>query len=262
MLPRVASDVAVEVVPSQLGPLLEWRDRYRQEMNCQIVHDSWHARGFTELHALRLDGRVVGYGAMAGAGGEGPRDTVKEFYVEPGHRQAALDLLWALIETAGARWIETQTNDPLLSVLLYDCAADLGSEVVLFGDARTTGIAVPGALVRRLTGAERTQAFPHTTVPVGDWGVEAGGDIVATGGFFLHYNPPFADLYMEVAPQARRRGFGSYLIQELKRECYAAGRLPAARCNAANVASRRTLQRAGLLPCGRIVRGRIVMSRP
>jgi RimJ/RimL family protein N-acetyltransferase len=34
-------------------------------------------------------------------------------------------------------------------------------------------------------------------------------------------------------------------------------RIPAARCNQANQASRRTLQRAGMFPCARIIRGRI-----
>jgi GNAT superfamily N-acetyltransferase len=71
--------------------------------------------------------------------------------------------------------------------------------------------------VRRLTPAEREHAFGHTSEPVGDWGVEVGGAVVGTGGFFLPYNPPYGDLYMEVAPDLRRRGYGSYLIQELTR---------------------------------------------
>jgi GNAT superfamily N-acetyltransferase len=246
----------IEVASAELQTLLEWRERYRREMNCQIVHDSWHARGFTQLYALSLAGRPVGYGAITGDR-PGPMDIVKEFYVEPAHRAAALDLLQAFLAATGARWIEAQTNDPLLSFLLYDSAVELASSTILFADALTTALEAPGALVRRLSTAEREQAFRHSTEPVGDWGIEAGGEVVATGGFFLHYNPPYADLYMEVAPQERQRGYGSYLIQELKRECYGAGYVPAARCNVDNVASRRTLQRAGLLPCGWIVRGRV-----
>ena len=79
--------------------------------------------------------------------------------------------------------------------------------------------------------------------------------VVATGGALYHYNPPYGDLYMEVREDCRRRGFGSYLIQELKRVCYEGGKKPAARCNDSNTASRRTLQKAGLLPCGRILFG-------
>ena len=71
----------------------------------------------------------------------------------------------------------------------------------------------------------------------------------------LHYNPPYGDLYMEVDEPFRGRGYCSFLIQELKRVCYEIGRVPAARCDVANVASLATLQRAGLLPCARILRG-------
>jgi GNAT superfamily N-acetyltransferase len=62
---------------------------------------------------------------------------------------------------------------------------------------------------------------------------------------------------MEIAEPCRRHGFGSYLVQELKRVCYEAGKKPAARCNLYNYASRRTLERAGMFPCGRILAGEV-----
>jgi hypothetical protein len=36
------------------------------------------------------------------------------------------------------------------------------------------------------------------------------------------------------------------------------GKIPAARCNASNTASRQTMQKRGLLPCGRILLGDVV----
>jgi GNAT superfamily N-acetyltransferase len=252
--------VSIDIQPTELAAIRDWRERYRHEMRCQIVHDSYHARGFTTLYRLRIDGRDAGYGALSG---DDRRDTVKEFFVVPELRGRALPLLDALIAAAGARWVECQTNDRLLSTLLYDVAEDFRSDVILFADALDTALAPPDAraAVRPLSSGERSGAFAHTTVPVGEWGVVVDGEVVATGGFLTHYNPPFADVYMEVATAARRRGFGSHLVQEVKRACYAAGLVPAARCNAENVASRRTLQRAGMMPVGRIVRGR-VLDRP
>jgi GNAT superfamily N-acetyltransferase len=97
--------------------------------------------------------------------------------------------------------------------------------------------------------------FEHTVEPAGDWLIEYDGAIVATGGIALHYNPPYGDLFMEVNEPFRKRGFGSYLIQELKRVCYEMGRVPAARCDAVNAASRATLQKAGLFPCARMLSG-------
>ena len=60
---------------------------------------------------------------------------------------------------------------------------------------------------------------------------------------------------MEVDEPRRRRGVGSYLVQELKRISYEMGRIPAARCNTSNIGSRATLQKAGLFPCARLLSG-------
>ena len=81
------------------------------------------------------------------------------------------------------------------------------------------------------------------------------GTAVAKGGILFHYNRPYGDIYMEVNDRFRRRGLGSYLVQELKRECYRFGAVPAARCNPTNIGSRRTLQRAGFAPVAHILIG-------
>ena len=87
--------------------------------------------------------------------------------------------------------------------------------------------------------------------------VEVGGTVAAKGGILFHYNRPYGDIYMEVAEPFRRRGVGSYLVQELKRVCYEQGNIPSARCNPKNIASRKTLQKAGFIPCGHILTGSI-----
>jgi GNAT superfamily N-acetyltransferase len=246
----------IEAVGVELPAILVMRDEYRREMDCQIVHDSWHARGFTSSYLLRVDGEVVGYGSVGGSPGD-PKDTLKEFFVRPDARRAALPLFRQLVKTSGARQVAAQTNDLLLSLMLYDCAVDLTSETILFADGATTVYPPPDVELRRIDDAERDRVFAHAVEPVGEWGLERGGEIVATGGILRHYNPPYGDIYMEVAAPHRRQGLGSYLVQELKRICYEASIIPAARCNQANVGSRLTLQRAGLLPCARIVRGRL-----
>ena len=247
---------ALDVSPVPLEAILAMREAYRREMNCQIVHDSWHARGFTQSFVIRMADDVVGYGAVGGVPPE-PKTTVKEFFVRPEHRGAALPAFRRLVEVSGARAIEAQTNDVLLSLMLHDCAVDLTSDIILFADGSTTAHRVDAATFRRLTDADRATVFRHTGEPVGEWGLEVDHAIVATGGILFHYNPPYGDLYMEVAAPFQRRGLGSYLVQELKRVCREGGHVPAARCNKVNIASRLTLQRAGMFPCARIVRGRI-----
>ena len=70
--------IAVSRVPFE--EVLPLRELYRQEMNCQIVHDSLPRRGFGNLFLLRLDGRVAGYGFVMGYHGE-PKDMIQEFFV-------------------------------------------------------------------------------------------------------------------------------------------------------------------------------------
>jgi GNAT superfamily N-acetyltransferase len=244
--------IDVSLVP--LVEALPLRELYRREMNCQIIHDSLPERDFGELFLIRADGRVAGYGFVMGYRGE-PKDMIREFYVLPALRGSALPMFKRLIEASGARRIETQTNDVLLTLMLYDCATEFRSERVIFHDALTTNLVAPDATFREVTDTDRKKIFEHKVEPVGEWLIEHDGTIVATGGIALHYNPPYGDLYMEVGEPFRRRGFGSYLIQELKRAAYEMGRIPSARCDATNVSSRATLQKAGLLPCARTLIG-------
>jgi len=58
---------------------------------------------------------------------------------------------------------------------------------------------------------------------------------------------------MAIAESFRRRGLGAYLVQELKAACRACESVPSARCNVGNVASRKTLQKAGFVPCGALM---------
>ncbi len=246
--------MAIDVARVPIEEVVPLRELYRREMDCQIVHDSLPGRGFGDLFLIRTDGRVAGYGFVMGYRGE-PRDMVKEFYVLPALRGSALAMFRRLVEASGARRVEAQTNDVLLTLMLYDCATGITSDVVVFHDALTTSLSAPGVVFRGATEADKGRIFEHHVEPVGEWLLEHDGVIVATGGIATHHNPPYGYLYMEVDEPCRRRGYGGYLVQELKRAWYEMGRVPAARCDAANTAPRATLQKAGLFPCARILSG-------
>ena len=174
----------------------------------------------------------------------------------PEVRSMAATLFRELLIVSQATHVESQTNMPLMLMMLYDHAREITTEAILFQDAFTTRIACPGGVFRRSTYDDAAAMFPPQE-DIGDWVLEFDGAVVANGGFLCHYNPPYGDIFMAVSESRRGRGFGSYLVQELKRVCYEAGRKPSARCNPENVASRRTLQRAGLLPCGRLLAGEV-----
>jgi len=230
------------------------RALYLQETNFQIRYDACHERGWTDSYLLMMDNLNVGYGSIKGRE-INDRDTVFECFVVPPFRSKTSELFQQLLEASRAQYIECQSNDLLLSSMLYEFSRSVTADVVLFEDHTFTEHVIPGALVRPRHADD--QVFEHTTEPVGDYVVELSGEVVASGGFFLHYNRPFADLYMEVREDCRRQGIGTFLLQKLKKECYLAGRVPAARCHIRNVASRAALTKAGLRVCGFILMGRV-----
>jgi GNAT superfamily N-acetyltransferase len=244
----------IEVVSATPDEVTPFRELHRAEMSCQIVHDSFLGRGLVDPYLVYIDGRIAGYGLVNNRYDKG---YVDEFYLHPPSRGDALPVFRALLETSKATGIRTQTNDRLLTLLLYDCANRITSDIILFADGFTSALTCPDGVLRSISDVERARLFQPKAEPLGDWLIESEGVIVATGGALFHYNPPYADIFMEVDEPYRRRGFGSYLVQELKRICYEMGKVPAARCNVANVASRRTLEKAGMLPCARVLRGKV-----
>jgi GNAT superfamily N-acetyltransferase len=238
--------------------ILAWRDMFRREMSCQIIHDSLHSRdGWTEPYLILVDDVAAGYGSVAVGGPWKGKPTIFEFYVAPPQRSRVFDLFSALLTASNAHRIETQSNDSLLTAMLHAFAENVTSESILFHDEFATDNPSNGAVFRRATADDAARIFPHRVEPVGDWVLQVEGRVVASGGILYHYNRPYGDLYMEVAEEFRRRGFGAYLVQQLKRACYELGSVPGARCSPRNVASRRTLQKAGFVPCGHILTGSV-----
>ena len=61
--------MAIAARASKLDEIEPLREKYRKEMDCQVIHDSIHERaGWTKEFALHDDGAVVGYGSVAVAG--------------------------------------------------------------------------------------------------------------------------------------------------------------------------------------------------
>jgi GNAT superfamily N-acetyltransferase len=245
--------------PASVPEVLPLRTRHRAEMDCQIVHDSIHRRaGWTATFLLETSGAPAGFGSVAIGGPWTGRPTLFEFYLLPDQRTRAFGLFEAFLAASGARFFEVQTNDALLAVMAHAYGKDLVSEKIVFADAATTHHGAAGATLRRLTSEDEVIACREQRQGGGEWVLDLDGAAVARGGILFHYNRPYGDVYMEVAEPFRRRGLGTYLVQELKRACYDLGAIPGARCDAANLASRRTLQKAGFVPFAHILIGSVV----
>jgi GNAT superfamily N-acetyltransferase len=238
--------------------VLALRNAYRQEMNCQIVHDSIHLRtGWTTTYALAVDGIDAGFGSMAIGGPWTGNPTIFEYYVLPGYRERAFQLFEGFLAACAARSMEIQSNDPLLAVMLHTYARDIRSEKIVFRDGVTTALGSNGSVLEPMTGEEDVRHAIAARQGGPEWRLRLGNETVATGGILFHYNPPYGDIYMDVNHPFRRRGFGAYLVQELKRVAYVLGTIPGARCSPDNIASRLTLQKAGFVPYAHMLTGTI-----
>src|SRR5438477_4093781 len=97
--------------------ILPLRMQHREEMNCQIVHDSIHRReGWSSSYLLEHGGKPVGFGSVAIAGPWKDKPTIFEFYVLPQHRTIAFDLFETFLAASSPRFFEVQSNDTLLTV--------------------------------------------------------------------------------------------------------------------------------------------------
>lgn len=250
--------MSAAAVLSSAGAVRPLRVRYRQEMNGQIVHDSVHSRdGWTRTYACTVDGAAAGFGSVAIAGPWTDRPTLFEFYVLPEHRARAFELFEALLTASEAAFMEAQSSDLLLTAMLHTYAGDIQSESIVFRDAVDTALASHGAVLHRLTPEDVTRRDIARRAGQAECALRVGGETVATGALLFHYNVPYADIAMEVGEPFRRRGYGAYLVQELKRLAYTLEQVPGARCSPANIASRRTLQKAGLVPFAHILTGSV-----
>ena len=238
-----------------LNEIQAFRTLFLRENNFQIRYNACHERNWSDSWLLTVDDVAVGSGSVKGKEDLKDRDSIFEFFVLPPFRNVSNSLFESLLSACHATCIECQSNDLILTQMLFEYAENIHADVVLFHDHRVTEHKLPQVSFRLKK--ENDIVFEHTLEPEGEYVLEKQGEVIATGGFMLHYNIPFADLYMEVKENYRKKGCGAFILQELKRACYLSGRVPAARCDFENVASRATLLKAGMQVTGFILAGDI-----
>lgn len=234
----------VQVNRTTLQEINHFRLLFLHEGNFQFTYDKCHYYGWADTYVFSGDGKHIGYGAVWGKEKREDRDSIMEFFVLMPFRHYAELIFREFVAASKAKYIECQSNDLLLTDMLYRYTENIFPEAVLFEEHHQTDLYIPGASLRR---DEPAISHPND---MGGYYIEHNGIRVASGGFMLNYNIPYADIYMEVKEEFRKSGFGALIVQELKKEIYLLGRKPAARCNINNLASKRTIQKAGFRICG------------
>jgi GNAT superfamily N-acetyltransferase len=243
------SDMELEVTKTELKEIQSFRTLFLHENNFQFICNKCHDYGWADTYAFEVDGQKIGYASVWGTDRREDRDTIFEFYVIKTFRKLSNLFFPKLQALTRAIFIESQSNDLCLSPMLYEYAQNIRAEAILFEDHFKTDHAIPGTVFRR------RKAEDQMGEDDSDYVLECSGVIAASGGLMLNYNMPYADIYMQVREPFRGQGMGSLMVQELKKEAYLTGRVPAARCNIRNQVSKATLLKAGFRVCGFRLKG-------
>ena len=99
----------------------------------------------------------------------------------------AFELFEALLTASNARFMEIQSSDVLLAVMLHTYARDIWSEKVVFRDAMTTALPANGATVQQLTSDQETWNAIAQRQGGAEYQLVLDGATVATGGLMFHY---------------------------------------------------------------------------
>jgi RimJ/RimL family protein N-acetyltransferase len=240
----------IMVAKARLAEVADLRKKFLAEIDAQFILDKAHLYNWADTYLFSLDGSKAGYGSVWGKNKRTDRDTIFEFYLEANNRPQSNLFFESFMAKSAVTFIESQTNDPHLAPMLFEYAVDISAESILFEDDRDLSFTIDGA---KLEPKENPEAHSFDKQYV----LKYDGEMVASGGLMLNYNFPYADIYYGVEESHRRRGFGSFIVQELKTEAYRMGRVPAARCNIDNTISKRTMIKAGMKPCGWRLGGKI-----
>jgi GNAT superfamily N-acetyltransferase len=241
---------SLRITKVSLAELGGMRQKFLEVVDNQFTYDKCHLYGWADVYLFVVNGFTAGYGSVWGKEKREDRDSIFEFYLYPEFWNDAHKIFEKFIETSGVGWIECQSNDPFLSEMFFEFTKDIYAEAILFEDDFLSSISVAGA---KFESIETPESSPINK----EYVIRHNNRIVAKGGLLLNYNLPYADIYYGVEEAHRRKGFGSFFVQELKKEAYRIGRVPAARTGINNMISKRTMMKAGLKPCGWRLGGKI-----
>jgi RimJ/RimL family protein N-acetyltransferase len=238
-----------QIVKTSLDAVKPLRDLFLSESSFQFVYNKCHAAGWADVYLFSVNEKKIGYGSVWGKDKREDRDTIFEFFLTSPSRKSAGLFFAEFTRVSEARFVECQTNDELLAQMLFEFTGNIYAEAILFEDSFETNYDIPG--IRFIKNKPADGGIEYMLV--------RDDEVMATGGYVWNYNFPYIDLYYEVKEGHRKQGFGTLITQELKKEAYLLGRVPAARCNVKNLASRNTLIKAGMRVCGYILTGEIVL---
>lgn len=245
----------IKIEQTNYQNITQIRQLFLQQNNFQIRYDACHHRNWADEYLIFGNDSTIGYVSIKGKEDYlKDRDALFEFFLLPEARRHTNLIFNHLVQEINFKFIECQSNDAHLAHLLFEFTKGIRTDTILFSDYLVTNYTLDNVLFRL-----RKELDPAIDKKKdnGQYILEKAGKVVADGGFLTHYNPPFADLFMKVRSEERNNGFGTIIVQEIKRVCYQQGKVPGARCHIDNKASKATLLKAGFQVAGFMLIGEV-----
>lgn len=211
------------------------------------------------------DGETIGYCFISS------KKVLLQFHVLPEKAYLAEDAFAYLVSHGLIEKALVLTRDPLCLALCMDWQKDVSVRCHLFADGVDLPAPPPGSAGTAFRHAVAAD-IPAIRAACGDFhdfldytledSIEReeifvlleGSDILASGVISgrnaLH---PYVDIGMCVSEAHRRRGIGTYIVTKLRDYCHRMGWVPGASCQSTNIASKRTLEKAGMINRDRVL---------
>ena len=223
-------------------------------------------------YRILVNGRAAGYFAAD------DKKRLLQFYaVEP-----ADPLFDAVIESEGVETAVAGTNDPAFLSLCLDRQKAVAVNTYLFHDVYQVTpdlpaypkaefrLSVVDELEQLLAFYERNDDFEDSEAIADSggqrdfiqsliankqsFGLYDGETLLGIGECRISANQmPYADIGMIVDKDHRRRGVGTAVLARLKARCYSQNTVPICSCAAENIASRKTIEKAGFVAAHRML---------
>ncbi|MBD3422494.1 MAG: GNAT family N-acetyltransferase [Chitinivibrionales bacterium] len=206
-------------------------------------------------------------GALCGYCCIGPDKRMCALYVRQLFIARADELLRYLVTQGYVTGAMVSTRDRLAMSLCLDMQGRRWCQGYLFEDgaaSRNPPVPLPDAIVRPAVAADLAaieSLCRHFLPEYRSW-IDQGcmhvmmrnNELLGIGLLqIIDTHPPYADVGMFVAPALRRNGIGTYLVEMEKEQCRRRGLIPIAGCDYENIASRRALEKAGMVARDRMV---------
>ena len=201
-----------------------------------------------------------------------PKGTLLQFYVTEAYLNVAQEIFSEMLSGEYIEKALVLTRDRVALSVTLECMREVAVDSYVFEEGEhlpTISIEFEDISFRKAT----LRDVPAIREACGDFhdflhytleGSIASGDIfvLLSGGVVLgtgvigakDFQPPYVDIGMCVNEAYRNRKVGSYIISLLRQECHRQGWISGASCKRENIASKKTLEKAGLISKDRILR--------